>query len=106
MPRFYTCPMPDLRALADDIKQRSRELGFQQLGIAGVELAKDEAHLHDWLQRGQHGEMEYMARHGDKRSRPQELQPGTLRVLSVRMDYGTGEDAQAWQTLADGERAY
>ncbi|HMB57762.1 MAG TPA: tRNA epoxyqueuosine(34) reductase QueG [Arenimonas sp.] len=98
--------MPDLRALADDIKQWSRELGFQQLGIAGVDLAGDEAHLHDWLQRGQHGEMEYMARHGDKRSRPEQLQPGTLRVLSVRMDYGTGEDALAWQTIADSERAY
>ena len=47
-----------------------------------------------------------MARHGDKRSRPAELQPGTLRVISVRMDYGTGEDAAAWETLADGDRAY
>ena len=43
--------------------------------------------------------MEYMARHGDKRSRPAELQPGTLRVISVRMDYGTGDDAAAWDTL-------
>jgi epoxyqueuosine reductase len=50
--------------------------------------------------------MDYMARHGDKRSRPAELLPGTLRVISVRMDYGTGEDAAAWDTLADGERAY
>ena len=98
--------MHDPRALAEDIKRWSRELGFQQAGIAGVELGEDEAHLRDWLAKGQHGEMDYMARHGDKRSRPAQLQPGTLRVISVRMDYGTGEDAAAWSTLEDGERAY
>ena len=98
--------MPDLRALADDVKRWSAELGFQQAGITGVDLAEDEAHLRDWLAQGQHGRMEYMARHGDKRSRPAELQPGTIRVVSVRMDYGTGDDAGAWQTLADGNRAY
>ncbi len=50
--------------------------------------------------------MDYMARHGDKRTRPDQLVPGTLRVISVRMDYGTGDDAAAWATLEDGERAY
>jgi len=98
--------MDELKALAEDIKCWSRDLGFQQTGIAGVELAEDESHLRDWLAQGQHGEMDYMARHGDKRSRPAELHPGTLRVISVRMDYGTGEDAAAWDTLADGARAY
>ena len=98
--------MDDLRALAEDIKRWSGDLGFQQAGIAGVELGEDESHLRDWLAKGQHGEMDYMARHGDKRSRPAELQPGTLRVISVRMDYGTGDDAAAWRTLADGSRAY
>jgi epoxyqueuosine reductase len=98
--------MPDLRALAEDIKGWSVQLGFQQAGIAGIELGADEAHLRDWLAQGQHGRMEYMARHGDKRSRPAELQPGTLRVISVRLDYGDGDDAGAWATLADGGRAY
>ena len=98
--------MPDFAALADDIKRWGRELGFQQVGIAGVELAPDEAHLHDWLAQGQHGEMDYMARHGDKRSRPDELLPGTRRVVSVRMDYGTADDDAAWATINDGERAY
>lgn len=98
--------MPNLPALAEDIKRWGRELGFQQVGITGIELAPDEGHLQDWLEQGQHGEMDYMARHGDKRSRPAELQPGTLRVVSVRMDYGTGEDEEAWRTLAQGERAY
>ncbi len=98
--------MPDLRQLCDDIRSWSRELGFQQTGIAEVALGADEVHLRDWLARGLHGAMEYMARHGDKRSRPEQLIPGTLRVISVRMDYGTGEDAEAWTTLDDGSRAY
>ncbi|OGT55662.1 MAG: tRNA epoxyqueuosine(34) reductase QueG [Gammaproteobacteria bacterium RIFCSPHIGHO2_12_FULL_63_22] len=98
--------MPDLRALADNIKLWSADLGFQQAGIADVDLSQDETHLRDWLAQGQHGRMEYMARHGDKRSRPAELQPGTMRVISVRMDYGTGDDDAAWNTLADGTRAY
>ena len=97
--------MPDHAALAELIRTWGRELGFQQLGIAGVELGQDEAHLRDWLAKGQHGRMDYMARHGDKRSRPDELVPGTLRVVSVRMDYGTGDDAAAWTTLDQGERA-
>ena len=98
--------MHELNALTDEIKRWSRELGFQQTGIAGVELDEDETHLRDWLAKGQHGEMAYMSAHGDKRSRPAELRPGTLRVISVRMDYGTGEDAEAWSTLDDGSRAY
>jgi epoxyqueuosine reductase len=98
--------MPDHAALAQDIRTWGRELGFQQVGIAGITLGQDEAHLLDWLAQGQHGRMEYMARHGSKRSRPEELVPGTLRVVSVRMDYGTGDDAGAWKTLEEGERAY
>ena len=98
--------MHDLAALATDIKRWSLELGFQQSGVAGVQLDEDETQLRDWLAKGQHGEMDYMARHGDKRSRPAQLQPGTLRVISVRMDYGTGEDDAAWQTLGAGEQAY
>ena len=98
--------MPDHAALAELIRTWGRQLGFQQLGIAGIELGQDEAHLRDWLAKGQHGRMDYMARHGDKRSRPDELVPGTLRVLSVRMDYGTGDDANAWATLDQGELAY
>ena len=65
--------MQDLAALATQIKGWARELGFAQAGIAGVELGEDEAQLRDWLAQGMHGDMEYMARHGDKRSRPGEL---------------------------------
>ncbi|EIC20417.1 tRNA epoxyqueuosine(34) reductase QueG [Thiorhodovibrio frisius] len=73
--------------LAAHIKTWGRELGFQQVGIAGCELSGPESYLHDWLARGWHGEMDYMARHGSKRSRPAELLPGTKRVICARMDY-------------------
>lgn len=97
--------LPDPEAVAARLKALAIEAGFQHCGISGVELGEDEAHLRDWLAQGLYGSMEWMARHGDKRSRPRELIPGTLRVLSVGMDYGRDSD-QAWQTLADGERAY
>jgi epoxyqueuosine reductase len=95
-----------LAALVERIRAWARELGFQQAGIADVGLDADAAHLRDWLAQGQHGRMDYMQRHGELRGKPQALVPGTLRVVSVRMDYGTGEDDAAWATLDDGERAY
>lgn len=98
--------MHDWAALAADIKRWAGELGFQQAGISAGTLARDEAHLQDWLDRGHHATMDWMARHGRKRSRPAELVPGTLRVISVRMDYGVDDDAACWATLADGSRAY
>ncbi|MGH8126571.1 MAG: tRNA epoxyqueuosine(34) reductase QueG [Rhodanobacteraceae bacterium] len=98
----------DLNALAQRIKAWGAELGFGKVGITGVGLDEDEAHLLAWLEQGRHGSMDYMQRHGSKRSRPAELQPGTLRVISARLDYfPTGMDGEsAWQTLRDGERAY
>lgn len=74
-------------ALAHRIKNWGCELGFQRVGIADTDLSTAEARLRTWLERGWHGEMAYMARHGTKRSRPAELEPGTLRVISARMDY-------------------
>ena len=77
----------DYSALAARIKQWGAELGFQAVGIAEPELADAENRLGEWLRKGWHGEMDYMARHGALRTRPQELVPGTLRVISCRMDY-------------------
>jgi epoxyqueuosine reductase len=74
-------------ALAGRIRAWASELGFQQVGITGVDLGEHPAYLQRWLDAGYHGDMEYMARHGSKRVRPDELVPGTLRVLSLRMDY-------------------
>jgi len=76
-----------LAELAGRIKDWGQELGFQQLGICDIDLQNHEKHLQDWLEAGLHGEMEYMQRHGTRRSRPAELVPGTVRVISARMDY-------------------
>ncbi len=96
---------PDPARLAQSIKDWGRELGFQQVGISDVELGEHEAHLQRWLEAGYHGEMDYMAAHGSKRSRPAELVPGTLRVISLRMDYLPGDTRMA-QVLATPEKAY
>ncbi len=98
----------DFTALARRIKTWAMELGFAKTGIAGIELEQDEARLLEWLRQGRHGSMDYMQSHGSKRSRPAELQPGTLRVISARMDYFPRDtDADdAWASLRDGERAY
>ncbi len=90
----------DYAALATRIKEWGRTLGFQAVGIADTELSEAENRLGAWLGRGWHGEMDYMARHGALRARPGELVPGTVRVISCRMDYlpqgaGTAEDPLA-----------
>jgi epoxyqueuosine reductase len=95
----------DLPALARRIKALAQASGFQRCGISGIELGADEDHLRDWLAQGLYGSMDWMARHGEKRSRPDELIPGTVRVISVGLDYGRDPD-EAWATLEDGERAY
>ncbi|HEY4637042.1 MAG TPA: tRNA epoxyqueuosine(34) reductase QueG, partial [Burkholderiales bacterium] len=77
----------DYGALAAHIKQWGGELGFQAVGIADTDLAAAENRLGEWLGKGWHGEMDYMARHGALRARLAELVPGTLRVISCRMDY-------------------
>ena len=77
----------DLPALARDIKRWAAELGFQQAGITDTALGDHPARLGAWLAAGRHGAMAYMARHAGLRRRPEDLHPGTLRVISVRMDY-------------------
>ncbi|HHI76643.1 MAG TPA: tRNA epoxyqueuosine(34) reductase QueG [Gammaproteobacteria bacterium] len=77
----------DYRALAQRIKQWGLELGFGAVGISDTDLSEAERRLQAWLAKGYHGEMAYMQRHGSKRTRPAELVPGTLRIVSVRMDY-------------------
>ncbi len=99
-------PDIDYAALAVQIRQWGKQLGFQQLGISGVELADDEARLLDWLAAGHHGAMDYMQRHGTLRSRPAELVPGTQRVISVRMDYWPGAAQPADAVMQDPALAY
>jgi len=83
---------PDARELAEltgRIKDWGAELGFQKIGVCDTDLGDHEAQLLRWLERGFHGEMGYMERHGTRRSRPAELVPGTVRVITARMDYAT-----------------
>jgi len=96
----------DWARLAADIAGWARELGFAEIGIADTELGEAEDRLQRWLAAGRHGEMTYMARHGTARSRPAELVPGTVRVISARMHYWPAGAAPADDVLADGERAY
>ncbi len=94
----------DSQALAARIKRWGGELGFDAVGITDTDLSSAEAGLTDWLAAGYHGELDYMASHGTKRSRPAELVSGTQRVITARMNYlppaAAMEDA-----LADGSRA-
>jgi epoxyqueuosine reductase len=96
----------DLARLAADIKAWGRELGFQKIGIADTDLGAAETRLLSWLGRGRHGEMHYMESHGTRRSRPQELQPGTLRVISARMDYLPGQTADSEAVMHDPQRGF
>ena len=96
----------DYRALASDIKRWGMELGFQQVGISDATLDEHEAHLLNWLGQGRHGEMDYMQRHGTRRSRPAALLPGTLRIISARMDYWPPQAAEPDRLLAQPQCAY
>lgn len=95
----------ELSVLAENIRAWGKALGFQQIGISDVDLSAHEAKLQDWLDKGYAGEMQFMSEHGMKRARPAELLPGTLRVISVRMDY-LPPDAKFAQTLKNKQQAY
>ena len=95
----------DFAQLAADIKRWGRELGFQQVGITDIDLSHEESRLQDWLAQGYQGTMAWLAAHGNKRSRPAELVPGTVRVISVRMNYLPG-DTQQIRILKDPTKAY
>jgi epoxyqueuosine reductase len=96
----------DLHALKRELTARAAALGFGAVGIASVDIPEDEQHLLRWLAAGFHGEMHYMQRHGLMRSRPQQLAPGTVRVVSARMDYWPGAAREAHAVLADATRGY
>jgi epoxyqueuosine reductase len=86
-------------ALLVKLQAWARELGFSQIGVADVNLSASEPGLAAWLDNGWHGTMAYMAAHGLKRARPAELVPGTLRVVSARMDYLPRATAPGWQAV-------
>jgi epoxyqueuosine reductase len=96
----------DLHALRRELSERARALGFDALGVASIDIPEDERHLLKWLKDGFHGEMHYMQRHGVMRSRPQQLLPGTVRVVSARMDYWPAAAHDARAVLDDRRLAY
>ncbi len=98
----------DLIRLATAIKTWSKELGFQDIRIAdaAADMSQAEAGLREWLNQGHHGEMDYMAKHGSRRTRPAELVPGTLRVISVRMNNTPPAAKDSWEVMQDGTRAF
>ncbi|RZL88741.1 MAG: tRNA epoxyqueuosine(34) reductase QueG [Variovorax sp.] len=85
--------------LVIQIQALARELGFSQIGIAGVDLSSAEPGLMQWLAEGFHGEMAYMAAHGARRARPAELVPGTVSVITARMDYLPRATPDDWQAV-------
>jgi epoxyqueuosine reductase len=90
-----------LATLRQELEAMARARGFDALGVSGVDLSRDAERLERWLAAGMHGEMGYMSRHGTRRSRPQELVPGTVRVLSVRMNYWPPDAGDALEALAE-----
>jgi epoxyqueuosine reductase len=96
----------DLAAAKRTLATQVRAHGFDAFGIAGIVLRQDEQRLIEWLDAGFHGDMGYMQRHGSMRSHPEELAPGTVRVISVRMNYWPAEAQRAEDALGDPTQGY
>ena len=94
-----------IQELKTQINQWGQELGFQHVGFSDIHLKEHEHYLNEWLKRDYHGDMEYMGRHGSKRSRPAELLPGTISIISVRMNY-MPPNIDTLDVLNSPEKAY
>lgn len=92
--------------LAQEIKIWGKELGFQEIAITDTQLNQAEETLSTWLEQGCHGDMEWMAQHGTKRTHPAELVAGTHRIIIGRMDYWPPDIIKAESVLADTNKAY
>jgi epoxyqueuosine reductase len=93
-------------ALVKHIHTLAHELGFECVGISDTDLTAAESGLLEWLSLGWHGELDYMAKHGVKRCRPPELVPGTLRVISLCMNYFPSQARDSWDVMAENEKAF
>ncbi len=96
----------ELHELAQTIKLWAKELGFQATGITDTDLTIAEQRFNHWLEQQMHGEMAYMSRHGSKRTRPAELEQGTLSIICVRMDYFPEDPEHAIDLLEQTEKGY
>ena len=101
-----TAHTEDLSQLRARIEEWAGELGFSGVGVANTDLEQVEQRLNAWLEEGRHGAMDWMARHGSRRTRPHELVPGTIRIVSVRMDYWPPDSEHPRRTLRDPSRGY
>ena len=104
MPKIFSAK--DLISVKAQMKLWASELGFCMIGIAGTDLSQEEARLFEWLADGRHGDMHYMAKHGDRRTKPDAIHPGTIRVVSVRMDYFPDSATPPTEILQDSTRGY
>ena len=95
----------DIKLIAADIKKWGVELGFQQVSFTDIDLSKYEHHLKDWIDRNYHGAMSYMAENHDKRCHPEQLVPGTIRVVCVRMDYAL-DSKDSLESMENTGKAY
>jgi len=95
-----------MRALSTSIKSWGLALGFNEIGISDTDLHIAESQHQKWIEKGLHGEMDYMAKHGTKRSRPAELVPNTIRVISARLDYRPPNAADSEAILNDSNKAF
>ena len=96
----------NLQTLANSIKSWGKALGFSEVGITDTDLASAERHYQAWIEKGFHGDMDYMAKHGNKRTQPAELVEGTVRVISVRMDYQPPAAKDAEIVLSESKKAF
>lgn len=96
----------DYAALAANIKDWGRALGFAEIGICDTDLSRAEVLHQAWINKAFHGDMDYMAKHGTKRTRPPELVAGTVRVITARLDYLPNQAKDSWQTIHHGEKAF
>ena len=95
-----------MHSLLEKIRMWATDLGFDQIGITDTDLSEHEQYLLEWLSNGMQGEMDYMHRHGRKRTRPEELIPGTIRIISVRMNYLPPRARDADEVLKENQLAY
>lgn len=95
----------DYPELAQKIKEWGKSLGFQQVSITDTELTETGDRLNQWLQQGYQGDMQWMSEHGEKRYHPEQLLPGTRRVITVRMDY-LPDQSNMIAVLKDEDKAY
>ncbi len=96
----------DYTSLAADIKRWGRELGFAEIGITDTDLSSAETEHQAWINKGFHGDMDYMAKHGVKRTRPADLVPNTMRVITARLDYLPPKAKESWEVIQDGKQAF